>query len=102
MIDYQIDATLPSITLNYKTRKEAEMALLKGKHFQDRTLSITWSSTSNASTPSVHRSNSMTSTGDNSINNANNNTSSGENEDEHTLIDSSLLEGAEEDVCFIY
>nr|XP_008195644.1 PREDICTED: LOW QUALITY PROTEIN: RNA-binding protein 26 [Tribolium castaneum] len=43
--DYVVDSTLPSIiTLNYKTRKEAEMALLKGKHFQDRTLSITWCS----------------------------------------------------------
>jgi RNA-binding protein 26 len=59
--DYIVDSTLPSITLNYKTRKEAEMALLKGKHFQvrrvvllrscqqnctfqDRTLSITWCS----------------------------------------------------------
>ncbi|KAJ8982216.1 hypothetical protein NQ317_013518 [Molorchus minor] len=41
--DYVVDASLPSITLNYKTRKEAEMALLKGKNFQDRTLSITWS-----------------------------------------------------------
>jgi RNA-binding protein 26 len=34
--DYIVDSTLPSITLNYKTRKEAEMALLKGKHFQVR------------------------------------------------------------------
>lgn len=28
------DADTPSIVLNYKTRKEAEMALLKGKNFQ--------------------------------------------------------------------
>lgn len=101
IVDYQIDSTLPSITLNYKTRKEAEMALLKGKHFQDRTLSITWSTVSNASTPTVHRSNSTTSTGDGSINNANNNANNNEtsveNEDEHHLIDSSLLEGTEED-----
>jgi len=32
--DYSVDSSLPSITLNYKTRKEAEAALLKGKHFQ--------------------------------------------------------------------
>ncbi|CAH0548606.1 unnamed protein product [Brassicogethes aeneus] len=43
IVDYVTDNALPSITLNYKTRKEAEMALLKGKNFQDRTLSITWS-----------------------------------------------------------
>ncbi|CAG9815221.1 unnamed protein product [Phaedon cochleariae] len=41
--DYEVDSTIPSITFNYKSRKEAEMALLKGKNFQDRTLSITWS-----------------------------------------------------------
>lgn len=34
--DYEVDSSLPSITLNYKTRKEAEMALLKGKNFQVR------------------------------------------------------------------
>ncbi|XP_019773484.1 zinc finger protein swm isoform X2 [Dendroctonus ponderosae] len=44
VVDYSIDSSLPSITLNYKTRIEAESALLKGKHFQDRTLSITWQS----------------------------------------------------------
>ncbi|KAJ8916686.1 hypothetical protein NQ315_000331 [Exocentrus adspersus] len=43
VVDYIVDSSLPSITLNYKTRKEAEIALLKGKNFQDRTLSITWS-----------------------------------------------------------
>lgn len=42
IVDYVTDLTLPSITLNYKNRKEAEIALIKGKHFQDRTLSITW------------------------------------------------------------
>lgn len=34
IVDYVVDSSLPSITLNYKTRKEAEMALLKGKNFQ--------------------------------------------------------------------
>lgn len=34
VVDYEVDTSLPSITLNYKTRKEAEQAMLKGKHFQ--------------------------------------------------------------------
>lgn len=40
--EYITDPSTPSIALNYRIRKEAEVALLKGKHFQDRTLSITW------------------------------------------------------------
>lgn len=40
--EYITDPSTPSIALNYRSRKEAEVALLKGKHFQDRTLSITW------------------------------------------------------------
>ncbi|KAL3270663.1 hypothetical protein HHI36_021191 [Cryptolaemus montrouzieri] len=42
--EYITDSALPSVTFNYKVRKDAEAALLKGKHFQDRTLSITWCS----------------------------------------------------------
>ncbi|KRT84819.1 RNA binding protein [Oryctes borbonicus] len=42
IVDYVTDAATPSIVLNYKTRKEAEVAIIKGKHFQDRTLSVTW------------------------------------------------------------
>ena len=37
-----IDDATPSIVINYKSRKEAEMAMLKGRTFQDRLLSITW------------------------------------------------------------
>lgn len=37
-----IDDTTPSIVINYKSRKEAEVAMLKGRTFQDRLLSITW------------------------------------------------------------
>ncbi|XP_044739465.1 RNA-binding protein 26 [Chrysoperla carnea] len=40
--DYVSDDSTPSVVLNFKTRKEAELAMLKGKHFQDRTLSVTW------------------------------------------------------------
>uniref|UniRef100_A0A1Y1KC97 C3H1-type domain-containing protein n=1 Tax=Photinus pyralis TaxID=7054 RepID=A0A1Y1KC97_PHOPY len=42
IVDYVSDPVTPSIVFNYKTRKDAETALLKGKNFQDRTLSITW------------------------------------------------------------
>ncbi|KAL7293373.1 hypothetical protein TKK_0013140 [Trichogramma kaykai] len=37
-----VDDATPSIVLNFKSRKEAELAMSKGRHFQDRTLSITW------------------------------------------------------------
>ena len=37
-----MDDATPSIVLNYKSRKEAEVAMLKGRTFQDRLLSITW------------------------------------------------------------
>ncbi|KAK5638531.1 hypothetical protein RI129_012826 [Pyrocoelia pectoralis] len=42
IVDYVSDPVTPSIVFNYKTRKDAETALLKGKNFQDRTLTITW------------------------------------------------------------
>ncbi|XP_056638480.1 zinc finger protein swm isoform X1 [Diorhabda sublineata] len=82
IVDYEVDSSLPSITLNYKTRKDAEMALLKGKNFQDRTLSITWSSnkqlTRQKSSGSITRKVLLSET------------------DEDQLIDSSLLDGEEE------
>ncbi|CAG9829792.1 unnamed protein product [Diabrotica balteata] len=81
VVDYEVDNSLPSITLNYKTRKEAEMALLKGKHFQDRTLSITWSNTKQLNR---QRSSSSTTT---------TKTVMLSDVDEDQLIDSSLLEG---------
>nr|XP_018908059.1 PREDICTED: RNA-binding protein 26-like [Bemisia tabaci] len=40
--DYISDPTTPSIIVSYKTRKEAEIALVKGKMFKDRKLSIMW------------------------------------------------------------
>ncbi|XP_069684891.1 RNA-binding protein 26 isoform X2 [Periplaneta americana] len=44
IVDYIVDESTPSIILNYKTRKEAEVAMVKGRNFQDRLLSITWCS----------------------------------------------------------
>ena len=41
-MDYIADDSTPSLILNYKSRKEAEVAMLKGRNFQDRLLSITW------------------------------------------------------------
>ncbi|XP_050499905.1 RNA-binding protein 26 isoform X2 [Diabrotica virgifera virgifera] len=81
VVDYEVDSSLPSITLNYKTRKDAEMALLKGKHFQDRTLSITWSNNKQ-----LHRQRSSSST-------TTTKTVMLSDVDEDQLIDSSLLEG---------
>ncbi|KAL1500976.1 hypothetical protein ABEB36_006386 [Hypothenemus hampei] len=82
--DYSIDASLPSISLNYKTRKEAETALLKGKHFQDRTLSITWQ------TGSGHRVQTQKSGGSSTR------TIMLSESDEDHMIDQSLLEVDEE------
>ncbi|KAK6645014.1 hypothetical protein RUM43_001290 [Polyplax serrata] len=43
--DYVADDSTPSIVLNYKTRQEAENAMVKGKSFQDRLLAVTWFTT---------------------------------------------------------
>lgn len=37
-----VDDATPSIVINFKSRKEAEVALVKGRTFQDRLLSVTW------------------------------------------------------------
>lgn len=42
ILDYTSDDATPSLVLNYKSRKEAEAALSKGRNFQDRLLSVTW------------------------------------------------------------
>ncbi|XP_044763327.1 zinc finger protein swm [Coccinella septempunctata] len=79
--EYITDPTLPSVTFNFKNRKDAEAALLKGKHFQDRTLSITWCS-------NVQHNNTMN-------NNLARKVVMSETEEEQ-LIDQSILEGDEE------
>ncbi|KAL1117905.1 hypothetical protein AAG570_004218 [Ranatra chinensis] len=40
--DYISDDATPSLVLNFKLRKEAEVAITKGRNFQDRLLSVTW------------------------------------------------------------
>lgn len=40
--EHHSDPSTPHVILNYRSRKEAEQALTRGKHFQDRTLSVTW------------------------------------------------------------
>ncbi|XP_030748092.1 RNA-binding protein 26 [Sitophilus oryzae] len=84
IVDYAIDTSLPSITVNYKTRKDAEIALIKGKHFQDRTLSITWQS-GNSHRLQTQRS------GDSSTR-----TVMLSESEEDQLIDQNLLDGDEE------
>ncbi|XP_065343742.1 RNA-binding protein 26 isoform X3 [Cloeon dipterum] len=36
------DHQTPSLEVSFRTRKDAEVALIQGKHFKDRTLSVTW------------------------------------------------------------
>ncbi|XP_050292725.1 RNA-binding protein 26 isoform X2 [Anthonomus grandis grandis] len=87
IVDYTIDTSLPSISLNYKTKKDAESALLKGKHFQDRTLSITWQS------GNAHRLQTQRSGGSSTRT-----VLLSESEEDH-LIDHSLVEGGDEELC---
>ncbi|XP_011499699.1 PREDICTED: RNA-binding protein 26 [Ceratosolen solmsi marchali] len=42
IVNQIVDDATPSIVINYKSRKEAELAMSKGRNFQDRVLSITW------------------------------------------------------------
>uniref|UniRef100_T1IBN0 C3H1-type domain-containing protein n=1 Tax=Rhodnius prolixus TaxID=13249 RepID=T1IBN0_RHOPR len=47
IVDYISDDATPSLVLNYKSRKEAEQAITKGKNFHDRVLSVTWATHNN-------------------------------------------------------
>ncbi|XP_012288523.1 RNA-binding protein 26 isoform X3 [Orussus abietinus] len=42
IVNQIVDDATPSIVINFKSRKEAEVALVKGRTFQDRLLSVTW------------------------------------------------------------
>ncbi|XP_043481913.1 RNA-binding protein 26 [Leptopilina heterotoma] len=42
VVNQIVDDATPSIVINFKSRKEAEVALVKGRTFQDRLLSVTW------------------------------------------------------------
>ncbi|XP_031776824.1 RNA-binding protein 26 isoform X2 [Nasonia vitripennis] len=50
IVSQMVDDATPSIVINYKSRKEAELAMSKGRNFQDRVLSITW-----VASPYLHR-----------------------------------------------
>ncbi|KAG8225803.1 hypothetical protein J437_LFUL005610, partial [Ladona fulva] len=50
LVDYASDESTPSLVIKYRTRKEAEVALLQGRVFQDRLLSLTWWSEGGGST----------------------------------------------------
>jgi hypothetical protein len=41
--DYTMDSQTPSLDLMFKTRKDAESALIQGRNFRDRVLTVTWS-----------------------------------------------------------
>lgn len=42
IIDYVWDEVTPALVVNFKTRKEAENAMNKGRNFQDLLLTATW------------------------------------------------------------
>lgn len=44
VVDYEVDDSLPMLTIRYKARKDAEMALVKGRTFQETSLLVTWNS----------------------------------------------------------
>ncbi|XP_014259667.1 RNA-binding protein 26 isoform X2 [Cimex lectularius] len=47
IVDYISDDATPSLVLNFKLRKDAEVALTKGRNFHDRLLSVTWATHNN-------------------------------------------------------
>ncbi|XP_066904661.1 RNA-binding protein 26 isoform X2 [Halyomorpha halys] len=48
IVDYLSDDATPSLVINYKSRKDAEKAILKGRNFHDRLLSVTWATPNNS------------------------------------------------------
>lgn len=42
IIEYISDTIIPALVIKYEVRKDAETAMIKGKLFQDRRLSVTW------------------------------------------------------------
>ncbi|XP_050678244.1 RNA-binding protein 26 isoform X2 [Leptidea sinapis] len=42
IVGKQVNMSVPELTIQYKLRSQAELALLRGRHYSDRTLSITW------------------------------------------------------------
>lgn len=41
-MDYQVDDTVPSLIIRFKSRKDAEVALLQGRNFTGTSLSVDW------------------------------------------------------------
>ncbi|XP_011301851.1 RNA-binding protein 26 isoform X2 [Fopius arisanus] len=85
IINQIVDDATPSVMITYKSRKEAEVAMLKGRTFQDRLLSVTW-----VSGHHLHRGGSSLSTG------ANSNTASARSDQAQVVDDDIDLEGAAE------
>ncbi|GBP42889.1 Zinc finger protein swm [Eumeta japonica] len=51
VVGREINAAVPELTLQYRARAQAELAALRGRHYNDRTLSITWVTNSKPITP---------------------------------------------------
>ncbi|KAJ8707780.1 hypothetical protein PYW07_011457 [Mythimna separata] len=55
VISKEVELSVPQLVLQYKCRLHAEHAAANGKHYNDRTLSITWTANTNASSNSTAR-----------------------------------------------
>lgn len=42
VVDYNVDEDYPALTIRYKSRKDAEMALAQGRSFTGASLSVSW------------------------------------------------------------
>lgn len=42
MVDYQVDEIVASLIIRYKSRKDAEVALLQGRNFTGSNLNVDW------------------------------------------------------------
>ncbi|XP_047038809.1 RNA-binding protein 26 [Helicoverpa zea] len=51
----EVELSVPQLVLQYKSRQHAEHAIANGKHYNDRTLSITWTANTNASANNAAR-----------------------------------------------
>ncbi|XP_015113241.1 RNA-binding protein 26 isoform X1 [Diachasma alloeum] len=85
IINQIVDDATPSVMITYKSRKEAEVAMLKGRTFQDRLLSVTW-----VSGHHLHRGGGSLSAG------ANSNAASARSEQAQVIDDDVDLEGTAE------
>ena len=42
IVDFEVDETVPTLVIRYKARKDAEMALVKGRLFPSAVLDVNW------------------------------------------------------------